>query len=201
MRIGLGLGLGRTSAAQTPAEYLQSLDPVYLRATALVCDGDDWVDVTPGALSEATDATLVIAFAPAAADTYYTLLDGDLTDLEILTFTGGSGQIICRVGNQTATIAQPDGDLHYVTMLFRGGEATDAARLRVYVDGTEVTGGDITHGTIPAAIPALAAVRLGARTNDAGPFSGTIKCAAVYASDQSANLAAIHAAVASIAGL
>lgn len=200
MRIGLGITIRDRQGGATPTEVLQSYSPVYLRSAPLVADGDDWEDFTPGALSEATDATIVVAFTPAAVDTAYSLVSGDVTDIEMTCSTVGDGAFIARVGGagNYAQIDQPDDEAHYLTMVFRGGQATNATRLRVWLDGTEVTGGDITHaGTIPAAVPALAAARLGARTSGASPFSGTIHAAVVYASDQSSSLTAIHAAIAS----
>lgn len=144
-------------------------------STPLVCDGDDWEDFAPG-----------------------------VTDLELIASNVGDRTLVARVGGSgnTASIAQPDANAHYITALFRGGEATDAERLRVWIDGVEQTGGAISHsGTIPAAVPAISAGKLGARTNGAVPYSGKMSVAAVYAADLEAQFDQMHAAVRRIAGI
>jgi hypothetical protein len=198
--IGIGIGIGSTRGG-TPRDILAAFDPAFLLTTPLVCDGSTYVDFSPGALSETANYTICVSFKPNAADAIACLVSCDDQELDVFTNSGGSGRLLWGIDSASnlGRIDQPDANAHYTTALFRGGEADNASRLRIWLDGVEQAGSITYAGTIPAEVSALTAGRVGARSNDAAEgFIGTIYAVAIYATDQSSNLPAIHGAIASL---
>ena len=192
------LNARRMSAKSRAAAYLRSLAPTYLRTTPLVLDGATWETVVLG-LAGAANATIVVAFDPTAQDALNAILAGGSQEFEIGTSTTGAGIWRSRTSATSfGSLTQADASRHVFTTVYRGGQAGNATRLRLWLDGVE--GSPTYSGTVPATLPAYTGERIGARLDNSAPANGTLSLVAVYASDQLANLAAIHAAVATIIG-
>lgn len=104
-------------------------------------------------------------------------LVGDGTDIQIRSATNNSFRF--QIGNlQNGVLTTPMGTaLRRLIWRFDGSQLDNLTRLRVWYDGTEVTGSLTYTGTIPATVPALTSLSLG---QDALPMGGKYYILAIW---------------------